>query len=389
MVNFMITRFPLLGAFSLLLLGLACAGGELPPLTGTSWVLTEITSGETTQITNAEVPLTLEFLDGGSEFNGWTGCNSYYGTYDTDHAALRVPSVEITQRTCPTQELFHREQEYQRILSNATSFVLEGELLTIEGQNGGVLVFGLQSAAPTSRPVPTQGPATTHDMLPLTNTEYGRTVYLCPELVVEVQPTPTPIPRPNTQAVKILVSPGATLRPDQGEAPTPFKPPGGIYLQPQHPAADLFNRPAPIPLPRPTGKILNCTYDLNLEEAALSVRQQGGPRLAPHEVQHLRISHEFLQHQTLAKTGGLQHFLLACRQFAGDPRFLPSKERPELNDSNLADLLIPVGILLQYAELSEKVCRYYPISGPQLQFGLFQNPVPYPDQDIFELKPTG
>ena len=367
----MMTRFRWLGAFGLLLLGLACAGEEVPPLAGTSWALTEIRSGETAQVTNTEVPLTLEFLDGGSELTGSSGCNGYFGTYETDGAVLRVLSLEITERACPTQDLFQREQEYESILAQAASFALDGSRLTIEGENGGVLVFGLQSAAPTSRPVPTQGPGTTHDMLPLSNTEYGRTVYLCPEMVVEVQPTPTPIPHPNTQAVKILVSPGTTLPANQEEAPS------------------LFNRPRSIPMPRRTGKVLNCTYDLNLEEAALSVRQQGGPRLAPHEVQDLRISHEFLQHQTLAKTGGLQHFLIACRQFAGDPRFLPSKERAELNDSNLAELLIPVGILLQYSELSEKVCRYYRMSGPQLQFGLFQNPIPYPDQDIFELKPPG
>ena len=138
----MITRFRLLGAFGLLLLGLACAGGEVPPLAGTSWALTEIRSGETPQVTNTEVPLTLVFLDGSSEFKGSSGCNGYSGTYETDGAALRVLSLEITERACPTQDLFQREQEYEGILSSARSFVLEGELLTIEGENGGALVFG-------------------------------------------------------------------------------------------------------------------------------------------------------------------------------------------------------------------------------------------------------
>ena len=148
MTAMMTARFRLLGASGLLLLGLACAGcagGEVPPLAATSWALTEMRSGETAQITNTDVPVTLEFLDGGNELTGSSGCNGYSGTYETDGAALRVLALEITERACPTQDLLQREMQYEGILSSARTFVLEGERLTIQGDNGAALVFGPRS----------------------------------------------------------------------------------------------------------------------------------------------------------------------------------------------------------------------------------------------------
>lgn len=124
---------------ALLLLCLACSGGDELPLAGTSWTLEAMgPSGDPGTISTA-TPITLEF-SGDREMGGYTGCNSYSGTYDTDRSAFRADFM-ITEAGCPTRELYDREYAYKYTLWDARSIALVDSSLTIRAEDGRMLVF--------------------------------------------------------------------------------------------------------------------------------------------------------------------------------------------------------------------------------------------------------
>ena len=124
--------------FILLLSALACASEQGPPLTNTSWTLTSMGS----QAISQEEPITLEF-HANNEMGGSTGCNSYFGTYDRNGPSFKADFM-ITEKGCPTDELFWREHQYKYALPEADTIMLEGLQLTLGTRDGRVLEFTRQ-----------------------------------------------------------------------------------------------------------------------------------------------------------------------------------------------------------------------------------------------------
>ena len=165
----------LLLAGSLASLGALCNGGEgggpfYSPFAGTSWTLAAMGDGDSLRMVAAAPPVTLEFPDvharERAELTGDTGCNAYAGAwivasesesvpvamspgladvslvdYDGGGLAVRMVDFEITERGCPTPDLFEREAMYRDTLATARSAMLVGPRLIIEGATGGVLVL--------------------------------------------------------------------------------------------------------------------------------------------------------------------------------------------------------------------------------------------------------
>ena len=140
------------------------------PFAGTSWTLAAMGDGDSLRMVAAAPPVTLEFPDvharERAELTGDTGCNAYAGAwivasesesvpvamspgladvslvdYDGGGLAVRMVDFEITERGCPTPDLFEREAMYRDTLATARSAMLVGPRLIIESATGGVLVL--------------------------------------------------------------------------------------------------------------------------------------------------------------------------------------------------------------------------------------------------------
>lgn len=133
--------------------------GSLPVLANSSWTLTAMGNAESLRMVSDTPPVTLEFLEAGAGLKGDTGCNTYSGlhlaTYENGYGGISLQMVdfEITERGCPTQDLFDREVEYRDTLVNAQSATVIATLvnapnatefatrLTIESATGGILIL--------------------------------------------------------------------------------------------------------------------------------------------------------------------------------------------------------------------------------------------------------
>lgn len=133
-------KFLRLVAFALLCLGLACGEHGALPLAGTSWTLGEMGYPSNLQEISSSDPVVLEFLSD-NKIKGYTGCNSYAGTYQVSGSSFKVDFM-ITEAGCLSRELYDREYEFKHILWDAQSVVLGDSMLTIESRDGRTLIFG-------------------------------------------------------------------------------------------------------------------------------------------------------------------------------------------------------------------------------------------------------
>ena len=133
-----------------------------------SWTLTAMGDGQSLRMVSNTPPVTLEFTDAHAleraELNGDTGCNAYSGAFEPgiENGGVAIPlgrvtvsgvgdsgggmpvrmvDFEITERGCPTPDLFEREAMYQDTLTTARSAMRVGPRLIIESVTGGVLVL--------------------------------------------------------------------------------------------------------------------------------------------------------------------------------------------------------------------------------------------------------
>ena len=100
--------------------------------------------GDNLRTVAADPPVALEFLGDGAELGGSTGCNGYGGKYEATGAEFRTVDVLMTERACPTPELFERERDYADALATAHRATLTPgwPLLIIESEDGRALIFG-------------------------------------------------------------------------------------------------------------------------------------------------------------------------------------------------------------------------------------------------------
>ena len=126
-----ITGGLILGAVALL--ALACASEE-QPLAGTSWTL--LTVAGSPAIGNVEVEFSEE-----NGISGWTGCNSYDGTYSASGSSFAIEDLIWTEAGCPSRDLFMQESLYTDLLLDAEGFSVSGARLTLTGSDGQTITF--------------------------------------------------------------------------------------------------------------------------------------------------------------------------------------------------------------------------------------------------------
>ena len=126
----------------LLILAVSCANDQ-QPLSGTSWTLVGMNLSGQFETVGTEISVTIKFAGDGNSLSGFTGCNSYRGTYEVEGASFRVVDLEKTEAGCPTDELFKREAGYVKALLSADNFGIREAVLDITTLDGPQLAFEL------------------------------------------------------------------------------------------------------------------------------------------------------------------------------------------------------------------------------------------------------
>jgi heat shock protein HslJ len=106
-------------------------------LTGTTWVVEGLVSGETVSSVPAGVRATLTF--GGGEVAVETGCNSGSGQAAIADGTIAFGTIGLTERAC-AQPLMAFEQAILVVLGPRVGYTIEADALTLDaGGNGLVL----------------------------------------------------------------------------------------------------------------------------------------------------------------------------------------------------------------------------------------------------------
>ena len=109
-------------------------------LANTNWSLVSING----QAPIAGRALTLSFQSNG-QLRGDSGCNGYGGHYQVNGSTIAVDRLVSTLRACAEQPLNDQEAAFQKALSAAAQFSVQGDRLTLKDAIGGqVLVFQKQ-----------------------------------------------------------------------------------------------------------------------------------------------------------------------------------------------------------------------------------------------------
>ena len=122
-----------------LLLVASCSilpGAGSNQLTDTTWKLISY---------DGNIPLvgkdmTAEF--DGKEIRGSASCNSYFGTYRLKGDQISISGLGWTEMACmDTEGIMEQEQTIMKLLSESSSYSIQGDILQITTSDGDLLIF--------------------------------------------------------------------------------------------------------------------------------------------------------------------------------------------------------------------------------------------------------
>jgi len=122
-------------ALILFLLSACSAGKGSDALDGTAWQL--VAMGEDLPL--AESTLTIAFEDG--QAGGFSGCNSYGGTYTIQDDKFGLKDIASTLMACLDPGVMEQEQAYLAFLGEVTGYSLNEGMLYLTRPDGSSLRF--------------------------------------------------------------------------------------------------------------------------------------------------------------------------------------------------------------------------------------------------------
>ena len=102
------------------------------PLTETTWNL--VAYGLEGNVPPANVIPTIIFSDDGM-LSGMSGCNSFFGSYQTDGQMMSIGQLGSTRMLCFDDEIMKFENEYLTLLQDITAYATLGTFLTLYNEN--------------------------------------------------------------------------------------------------------------------------------------------------------------------------------------------------------------------------------------------------------------
>jgi heat shock protein HslJ len=122
----------------------AASADQTHLLVGKTWYL--VSYNNTYSSAGTQEPFTLFQTDG--TLTGYSGCNSFSGTYTTNTQAITISNINSTLSACPTSALTAQEQAMYAILGSAKSYQVADTAMQLVGDQG-VLNYSL---TPINRP---------------------------------------------------------------------------------------------------------------------------------------------------------------------------------------------------------------------------------------------
>jgi heat shock protein HslJ len=119
-----------------------------PNLNQSQWeLLMYLTSQGEPSLPYSQHEPTLKFESG--RVGGTSGCNQYMGSYQIERGTLSIEGIASTLRACEFPGLSEQEQDYIKGLTEATSYELNGEQLSLQDAQGRIRLM-LQKSRPAS-----------------------------------------------------------------------------------------------------------------------------------------------------------------------------------------------------------------------------------------------
>jgi heat shock protein HslJ len=125
-------------------------------LVSKTWFL--VSFNNTYSLPGDQEPYTLFQPDG--TFSGYSGCNTFNGTYTTNIQQITIGAISSTKQACPSSTLNTQEQAMFGILTSAKSYQVADTVLQLVGEQG-VLNYSL---TPINRPEEIQPPQARFNM---------------------------------------------------------------------------------------------------------------------------------------------------------------------------------------------------------------------------------
>ena len=105
-------------------------------LTGQPWTLTQLVVDGQEHALSRRYPITLSFESQDNSFSGSAGCNAYGASYTLTGKQLSFESMRSTLAFCENDDVMVREVAYLDALGRVESYHLDGDTLTLQGDNG-------------------------------------------------------------------------------------------------------------------------------------------------------------------------------------------------------------------------------------------------------------
>jgi heat shock protein HslJ len=119
------------------------------PLAGTNWTLESFHTGDAVSSVLAGTTITAVFKKEGS-ITGYAGCNRYFASYNLTGTSLQVSQAGSTKMACGAPGVMQQEGSYLTLISQAKTFTIKGDHLTLADAKGAAMLSFLASDEPSS-----------------------------------------------------------------------------------------------------------------------------------------------------------------------------------------------------------------------------------------------
>jgi heat shock protein HslJ len=147
---------PVLAGAMILIPFLLFAGctGQVPEprLEGTGWTLTGYLNNGTFV---PPVPGTMITMDFGTEgkIGGTAGCNHYFASYEVKGTGITIGQAGSTMMYCSDPGVMDQETTYLALLTRSKTLSVEGEHLTLSGEQGSPILTFTRTVPPKQQPL--------------------------------------------------------------------------------------------------------------------------------------------------------------------------------------------------------------------------------------------
>lgn len=108
------------------------------PLEGTNWLLIELNGKEISTV-EYKRPVSVFYQKEGNKVNGFTGCNSFTGSYKLDGPKIVCTPLASTKMFC--QETMELETSFLQLLQTEHTFKMDGSHMIFKNKSNVVARF--------------------------------------------------------------------------------------------------------------------------------------------------------------------------------------------------------------------------------------------------------